>query len=650
MAGACVQSWGKTETTAATTLQSAAPASSTTAGNLIVVCIGSRALLAGTPVTDSAGNTYTLADHDATADRAAIWFCVNATSIASSTGWVKVTAGGSTTLAFHVLEVSGCLTASPLDAHTNGRNSNTAPTATTGTTTQADEFAVAMIGYLANAATISGFTAGWDTSIAQDYSNVAAAGVKVNVGTQVLSSTAAMTFAATLSGSSGWGDVVVTFKAATSTAYTRSVAETALVTESSARIFGGLRLPSESAAVIDATARLIAAQRAAVEAMTVTDATARAAIAQRATADTTPTTDVSERQGASQRSPVDSALVGDALGVIRGFARSMTDAALTSEVAARVSASVRSMVDTVPTTDAPPSRLAAAVRGIADALAAVSDSVSAAYNAGSHAFTRAIADSAATADTAARQAAVQRQAQEATPTADSTSRLGRWARAVADIATVTDAIRKDVTRNLVESLATSDVASRIAAFQRSLADLLPTLIDTVTGLFTSSRNAKLDVTVKDAYTAVVNVVPASKADVKIIDTYQAGITVQQAATIGVRVLPAYTVDISIQRIQMSTTGNTSRIIATFQALQSDLVTYAPFDPAGNVTYVYRDPTSGAKTTVVAPNAAIIHSGTGVYYMDVFAPDGHDGDWACRVYVPNLVSGEGEFASAVSILS
>lgn len=136
----------------------------TTAGNLLVATVlAARSALAGVPtITPPAG--WTAVNDDGTegtaagsAMRGAVYYYANAPSESSPAAWASSTFMGTGPLHVVLYEVSGCLTASPLDvsSHTNGDGSlvSSKSTGTTGTTAQATEIAIGLAGI--NTATTS---------------------------------------------------------------------------------------------------------------------------------------------------------------------------------------------------------------------------------------------------------------------------------------------------------------------------------------------------------------------------------------------------------------------------------------------------------------------------------------------------------------
>lgn len=137
------------------------------------------------------------------------------TAVAGETSW-GVTLGGSNGGAWCALEVSG-LVAAPLDKTATATGTSTAPsTGTTATTTQADEWAIGIVG---------GYTSGpaptfsaWTNSFTEiiDVSSAGTWRTAIGAATRDLTGTGAYSTAATMSQNTFWTGIIATYKAAAS--------------------------------------------------------------------------------------------------------------------------------------------------------------------------------------------------------------------------------------------------------------------------------------------------------------------------------------------------------------------------------------------------------------------------------------------------
>ena len=188
--------------------------SATTTGNLIVVSIsvynGSGALNSVTAVTDSAGNTYTRQASKARINgliEIEVWAASNITGASGMT--VQVTAG---VLDINVIaqEFSGAKTSSPLDQTASGNgNSSSLASGTTATLSGPSEI---VIGAFASDVSLT-FTVGSGYSNLDQKSSIL---TSVMMESLVASSTAGQQATATMSGSSDYAGVVVTFLSSSS--------------------------------------------------------------------------------------------------------------------------------------------------------------------------------------------------------------------------------------------------------------------------------------------------------------------------------------------------------------------------------------------------------------------------------------------------
>ena len=204
------ETFGAANATGSTSV-TATTATATTSGDLLVVTVRDRSspLTAVISINDNSSglNTWTRATgiQNSQGDEE-IWYVAGAASVTSVT--VNVT--GSASLAMTVLDINGA-TASPLDATATGRGSKTvASTGTTGSTGQANEIAVADIGWN-GAISPSKESAGY-TLVASQQSKVPSVQTGELAAWRVLGATGAQGFSATLSSSVPWLGAIATFR------------------------------------------------------------------------------------------------------------------------------------------------------------------------------------------------------------------------------------------------------------------------------------------------------------------------------------------------------------------------------------------------------------------------------------------------------
>lgn len=199
-----------------TTTSYALPATSLTAGNLIVVCINGQPPDVNsdyvTSIADTAGNTYTRISGKANGSsdaRMEVWYAKNVAGNASNI--VTFTLGVS--IAYYSgcsVQYSGLDTSAPLDATATGNGSGTSVTSGSFTTIVADEVLVAC------AAVFNGGAGAWTagtgyTKRVEDDATITMFEDKIVSATQ-----AGVTAAATAGKSGGLAMVVGTFAAPTS--------------------------------------------------------------------------------------------------------------------------------------------------------------------------------------------------------------------------------------------------------------------------------------------------------------------------------------------------------------------------------------------------------------------------------------------------
>ena len=205
---------------------SVSPPAATTTGDLLVATIRTRNTTALAPVTgvvdSNAADTWSRAGSAAVQGTNAdgeIWYVANAASLGTGQS-ITVTVGGTSAstsaIAFTVLDLTGMVTSSPLDATTtksgNTQPANVGPTATT---LQASEVAISTLGWNGNGFTSTAQTAGY-TVDAIHQSTVNSTAAAEQAAFQILSATGAQSYQATLSSTSAaWTGVIATFKVST---------------------------------------------------------------------------------------------------------------------------------------------------------------------------------------------------------------------------------------------------------------------------------------------------------------------------------------------------------------------------------------------------------------------------------------------------
>ena len=209
------RSFGAASSSDTVTTLSAAPGSATGAGDLLVATIRDRTtsgvLATVTKVSDTASNLWVQAVHGNQGKQAdqEIWYAAGAASIAA-TGSVTVTLSSGATVAFTVLDITGA-SASPLDKTAAAGGSGTAATTgTTATTSQANELAVAAIGWNSKlTATPGAGDTGYTTPAVEQTTGGNVAGEMT--ASAVLSAAGAQSYAATFSQSTSFTGAIATF-------------------------------------------------------------------------------------------------------------------------------------------------------------------------------------------------------------------------------------------------------------------------------------------------------------------------------------------------------------------------------------------------------------------------------------------------------
>lgn len=199
MAIAYGRSLGSVLTTATLTTVNAA-----TVGETIIIYYAHNAGGVATGFTDSAGNTYTLAEANATNARASVWYC-HVTSNLTAGSSIFYT-GAATTYRFAAHVFTGLDVTAGVDQHGNGgaNVSGTAAQVTLGTTTLADELIVAAV-------SASGSTSFTPLASYTELDDVAGTPTLETIY-RIVSATGVYTPGSTRAASGPWGIAAATFK------------------------------------------------------------------------------------------------------------------------------------------------------------------------------------------------------------------------------------------------------------------------------------------------------------------------------------------------------------------------------------------------------------------------------------------------------
>ena len=249
-------------------------------GNTLVAVISTRSASAGA-VTGISNTGTTLAwtravqSTPSISTTSEIWY---APVLAGAGTSVTISLSAAVFAAAVIVEYSGVLSASPLDAsanNSNGSNSTAASTGTTAMTTQANELAVGGIGLRS-----SGYTLGTPTNAFVAIANAASSGsatsnAKVYAFDKVLTATGTVASGGTVSTSSRWSGAIATFRAASSASlaltgpaasnYTLAAASGAVTVTPKPLVVSGLSASGRlydgtSAAVLTGTSALLPAE------------------------------------------------------------------------------------------------------------------------------------------------------------------------------------------------------------------------------------------------------------------------------------------------------------------------------------------------------------------------------------------------------
>jgi len=210
-----VQSFG-TANGAPTATLSVSPAAATVPGHLLVATIKGRdtaGIETVIAVTDSAGNTWTLANRLTQGGQAdeEIWYAAAAASIDTS-GAITVAVSGPSALAVTVLELTGA-NSTPLDSATSaGASSTAASTGVSTTPDRASQIVIADVGWNADVQP-SAQTAGFTTTAIQQ-STVTGSMTGEQAAWEVTGGPGSQSYGANLSAPVVWTATIATFDAA----------------------------------------------------------------------------------------------------------------------------------------------------------------------------------------------------------------------------------------------------------------------------------------------------------------------------------------------------------------------------------------------------------------------------------------------------
>lgn len=204
--------------TAGTTIVATVPVGGVPSGALIVVGVVEKNSSVGGSVTDSKGNTYTLAKgllYNSSADFGAIFYSPNAIALVSGDSITFTKAASGDTTAIDAIYATGILASSPLDTAVtaSASGSSTSPLVTSGTPAMAGELLVALCAWDGNNSDTYSQAAGFASPFvrvnasATNHRPIMCGGYEVNAGS------AAQTFAPTIT-SNAWAAIIAGFKPA----------------------------------------------------------------------------------------------------------------------------------------------------------------------------------------------------------------------------------------------------------------------------------------------------------------------------------------------------------------------------------------------------------------------------------------------------
>lgn len=212
MALALVHSQGSTAAASLTPAYTVTATGTASGTGLVIVVLFAGGAQTISSITDDKSNTWTQAIANTTSItlRGSIWYVDPATYVSGVTTVTVHFSGGTPTTQWFFYEVSGMASA-PFDkTGSNEAGNSSAPTATTATLAQANEFAAAGIGWNDVTHTISGLSAGWSAETLQSGNSG-----RLQAAHQITAATTALTYAGTINANANaWVDVIATFKEA----------------------------------------------------------------------------------------------------------------------------------------------------------------------------------------------------------------------------------------------------------------------------------------------------------------------------------------------------------------------------------------------------------------------------------------------------
>jgi|SRR5580704_5504973 hypothetical protein len=234
----------------------------TTAGNTLVVCVGtvdgSDPIVSAVKLGGSAGNFAKAVAHDGAADSCEIWYDFNCAGGQTS---VVITftgdSGGSPSTAAVVMEWSGMLTTASADKTNFADSFSTSwSSGSSGTLSQAGELLIGAAAIQAAGVTLTPASP-WTALSA--VSGTGGDAIKLQVSYQVVSAATAQAYTGTISSNSAWNALVATFKAATSTTHSGTATLTGSGTLTGTGAFGGTAALSGSGTLAWSGSRILKA-------------------------------------------------------------------------------------------------------------------------------------------------------------------------------------------------------------------------------------------------------------------------------------------------------------------------------------------------------------------------------------------------------
>lgn len=185
--------------------------SNTTAGSLLIVAVRQSGTGGTCTISDSQSNTYVnnAINSTFTSDKLFVAYALNTTGGANT---VTCTFGASVAMRWAIHEYSGLASSSALDQSNVTTGNNTAPDSGNITTTVANELLFSACGCGAN----STFTVGANYTLREQIP--AGANGKLATEDRIVSATGTYSAPYTISGTTTWGDAILSFKIASSSA------------------------------------------------------------------------------------------------------------------------------------------------------------------------------------------------------------------------------------------------------------------------------------------------------------------------------------------------------------------------------------------------------------------------------------------------